>query len=71
MEVLEEVRNNVGFSSDFIVGVRMVGKTGDFCGSGPAPGELEHEECLEIARMLANTGCGALAWRFFIVQDFV
>eukprot|EP01062_Namystynia_karyoxenos_P027409 TRINITY_DN21035_c0_g1_i1.p1 TRINITY_DN21035_c0_g1~~TRINITY_DN21035_c0_g1_i1.p1 ORF type:complete len:763 (+),score=226.92 TRINITY_DN21035_c0_g1_i1:85-2289(+) len=55
LEVIEEVRRVCG--GDFVVGMRMVGGP---VGQGGAvmeeDGDVTHEECLEIARMLCATG---------------
>jgi len=61
IEVIEEVRRRVG--PDFCVGMRLQGKAssqrpGDPGWSLPCheEDELNHEECLQIAEMLAKTG---------------
>jgi len=60
MEVLEDIRAKVG--TDFIVGIRMIGKAANSPASpgwevpGAEHGDLTHDECLEIGKLLADSG---------------
>eukprot|EP00756_Hemistasia_phaeocysticola_P024385 Hpha_TRINITY_DN15947_c0_g8::TRINITY_DN15947_c0_g8_i2::g.74981::m.74981 len=60
VEVVEEVRRVCG--EDFVVGVRMTGGPWEMSAEQrerwnlDEEGDVTHEECIEIARLLANTG---------------
>mmetsp|Transcript_8271 Transcript_8271/g.15475 ORF Transcript_8271/g.15475 Transcript_8271/m.15475 type:complete len:731 (+) Transcript_8271:1104-3296(+) len=60
LEVLEEIRRQVG--PDFVVGMRIQGKASHKLKDpgwklpGDSEDDLSHEECLEIAAIIANSG---------------